>query len=141
LAYLLPALPRRTRPLGLLAYVAEALRPAFASRDKTSRPKATHRPAATPLGLADQWSRLARVIGRSVTGAETAQKLQLAATQQLDLAQYGISTLIDELSAVMIISGRRDRQATLHVLGSAFAAEELADRAFKEQPHKSARAA
>jgi hypothetical protein len=34
---------------------------------------------------------------------------------QLDLAQYGLTTLVDELSAVMDMQGRR-RHATVHVL-------------------------
>ena len=34
---------------------------------------------------------------------------------QLDLAQYGLTTLVDELSAVMDMQGRR-RRATVHVL-------------------------
>jgi hypothetical protein len=66
----------------------------------------------------DQWSALSKVLTSAVVGAEEAGRLQKAATQQLDLAQYGISMLVDELSAVMTVAGRRDRLATLYVLGN-----------------------
>ncbi len=45
----------------------------------------------------------------AIAGAKSAADLQSSATQQLDLAQYGLTTLMDELSAVMSVPGRRER--------------------------------
>lgn len=67
-----------------------------------------------PMTLTDQWSKVSAVLVRSVDGARLATEMQSAATQQLDLAQYGLLTLVDELSAVMTIPGRRSRSATVH---------------------------
>lgn len=74
----------------------------------------TMREASRPMTLADQWSKVSAVLARSVDGARIATDMQSAATQQLDLAQYGLITLVDELSAVMSIPGRRSRSATVH---------------------------
>lgn len=77
-------------------------------------PVQTTRDASRPMTLADQWSKVSAVLARSVDGARIATDMQSAATQQLDLAQYGLITLVDELSAVMSIPGRRSRSATVH---------------------------
>jgi len=67
------------------------------------------------MTLAEQWNRLATVIKTAVSRADEATRCQAAAAMQLDLAQYGLTTLVDELSAVMDMQGRRQR-ATVHVL-------------------------
>jgi hypothetical protein len=67
------------------------------------------------MTLAEQWNRLAAVIKTTVSCADEATRCQAAAAMQLDLAQYGLTTLIDELSVVMDMQGRR-RRATVHVL-------------------------
>jgi hypothetical protein len=71
---------------------------------------------------ADQWSKITSVLVRSVEGASSVKDMQSAATQQLDLAQYGLSTLIDELAAVMTVPGasssRRPNSAVLHNIGA-----------------------
>jgi hypothetical protein len=67
------------------------------------------------LTLADQWARMTGVVERAIGSAGETRKLQAAATQQLDLAQYALSTLMDELSAVMLVPGRRER-APVYVL-------------------------
>jgi hypothetical protein len=68
------------------------------------------------LTIAEQWNRLADVIKTAEWRADEATRCQTAAALQLDLAQYGLTTLVDELSAVMDMQGRR-RRATVHVLG------------------------
>jgi hypothetical protein len=134
LAYLMPTLPRST---GIFATLAEFAGAAvgwqtyrggsFARRGASISLQPSH------LAAADQWARLSRVLTRAVTGAEQAQTLQAAALQQLDLAQYGVSTLIDELSAVMNLAGRQDRVATLHnLVGSSGFDEALADARFAQ---------
>jgi hypothetical protein len=70
-------------------------------------------PDTLRLSASEQWSRITTVLVTAIAGAEEAQRLQKAATQQLDLAQYAISTLTDELAAVMAIPGRRER-ASVH---------------------------
>ncbi len=67
------------------------------------------------LTTAQQWSALVGVLDGAITGATDARRRQSAATQQLDLAQYALFKLGDELAAVMSIPGRRE-PATLHVL-------------------------
>ena len=74
--------------------------------------------SSTTMTLTEQWSKLAAILTNSVEQAETAEKLQKAATQQLDLAQYALSNLVDELATVMAVDGRRDRMATLYTLGT-----------------------
>jgi hypothetical protein len=64
---------------------------------------------AARLSGSDQWSRLCAVISNAAEGAKAAAELQSTATRKLDLAQYGLSTLMDELSAVMAVPGRRER--------------------------------
>lgn len=61
------------------------------------------------LSAAIQWARLSDVVSTAIAGAKSAADLQSSATQQLDLAQYGLTTLMDELSAVMSVPGRRER--------------------------------
>ncbi|MEQ1669701.1 MAG: hypothetical protein ABL893_02470 [Hyphomicrobium sp.] len=75
---------------------------------------------APRLSLADQWTKLSGVLNASVANAAAAQSMQQAATRQLDLAQYGLTTLVDELSAVMTVPGRSRRNATLHTLGNGY---------------------
>lgn len=72
-----------------------------------------------PMTLADQWAKISEVLISSVDGARVATEMQSAATQQLDLAQYGLITLVDELSAVMTMPGRRSRSATVHAFNGA----------------------
>ena len=72
-----------------------------------------HEPETQRLSASEQWTRITSILVTAIAGAEEAQRLQKAATQQLDLAQYAISTLTDELAAVMAIPGRRER-ASIH---------------------------
>ncbi len=67
--------------------------------------------APARLTLADQWIRMTGVVEGAIASAGETRKLQAAAIQQLDLAQYALSTLMDELSAVMLVPGRRERAA------------------------------
>ncbi|WP_414464407.1 hypothetical protein [Hyphomicrobium sp. DY-1] len=71
------------------------------------------------LSLADQWSRLSDIVIGAAQQAETATGCHVSATQQIDLAQYALSSLIDELSSVMDMGDRVRRRATVHVLGVA----------------------
>jgi len=71
-----------------------------------------------PLALADHWSKVTSILSSAVDGARVATEMQSAATQQLDLAQYGLITLVDELSTVMTIPGRSRRSATVHAFGA-----------------------
>ena len=73
--------------------------------------------SAAPVALTanDQWSRVSGVLTNAIAGAREAGQLQFAATRQLDLAQYALYTLRDELSAVMSVPGRRE-PASVHVL-------------------------
>lgn len=70
------------------------------------------------LDLADQWNKLAGVLSTAIEGVGSVREMQAAATQQLDLAQYGIITLVDELAAVMNLPGRQARPATVHAFAA-----------------------
>lgn len=60
------------------------------------------------LTVGAQWEKVTGVLNRARDHADTAAALQVRATSQLDLAQYGLITLRDELSAVMSLPSRRD---------------------------------
>jgi hypothetical protein len=77
-----------------------------------SEPRAVTAVCLTPV---QQWERLANIVRSAIASAEDASLRQNAAHQQLDLAQYALYTLGDELSAVMKIPGRR-QPASVHVL-------------------------
>ena len=80
---------------------------ALASRRRAASVRRDAAKAPVRIPLAAQWQRLAETLTQSIDRAEQAQKLQAAATRQLDLAQYAMTTLMDELSAVMTVPGRR----------------------------------
>lgn len=67
------------------------------------------------LTLVEQWNSLSDIIKGAFFSAEEATRCHKSAALQLDLAQYALSSLVDELSAVMDVGGRR-REATVHVL-------------------------
>jgi hypothetical protein len=67
------------------------------------------------LTLAEQWAALSDIIKGAFFSAEEATRCHKSAALQLDLAQYALTSLVDELSAVMDVGGRR-RKATIHVL-------------------------
>jgi hypothetical protein len=118
LAFVLPALSRRN---GLFTDMVDLVRRAFARPAIADAPRNAVKAITIPtvtLTLADQWAKLSGILTGAVKQAENARHLQKAATQQLDLAQYALSTLVDELSAVMSVEGRRDRKAELYILGA-----------------------
>jgi hypothetical protein len=67
------------------------------------------------LTLVDQWNFLSDIIKGAFSSAEEASRCHKSAAMQLDLAQYALTSLVDELSAVMDVGDRR-REATVHVL-------------------------
>jgi hypothetical protein len=84
-------------------------------------PEATpvRRPEPRRMTLADQWAYLTDIIMGAASRAEEATRCHVSATQQLDLAQYALCSMIDELSAVMDMGGRVRRRASVHVFGAA----------------------
>ena len=111
---------------GLLATTAGLRGDAGAGLPSSASARHEAVPVATPkrLSLAEQWIRLTGVLSTAISGAQNAGQLQAAATQQLDLAQYALSTLMDELAAVMTVPGRRE-PASVHVLETASAARSV----------------
>lgn len=71
--------------------------------------------ALKPMTLADQWARVSSIISTASEKAAEAGRCQTAAAMQLDLAHYGLTSLIAELSTVMDI-GARPASASVHVL-------------------------
>jgi hypothetical protein len=84
------------------------------------RPERVVRAEPQRLSIADQWARLSAIIMGAAEQAQEAARCHASATLQLDLAQYGLISLVDELADVMDMGGRR-RRATVHVLGTASA--------------------
>ena len=65
------------------------------------------RPMPGHISPTDQWQILTGTLTQAISRAEQARLLQSSATRQLDLAQYGLSTLMDELATVMTVPARR----------------------------------
>lgn len=61
------------------------------------------------LSQADQFARVAGVVSSAIDTVLDTQRRQAAVAQQLDLAQYALNALSDELSAVMTVPGWRER--------------------------------
>ncbi len=101
--------------LAVPAGVSQAARTAVKSATKSATKFAMTSAAPAALTANDQWSRVSGVLTNAIAGAREAGQLQSAATRQLDLAQYALYTLRDELSAVMSVPGRRE-PASVHVL-------------------------
>lgn len=95
---------------------AKLRRPAISQFFSKSQ-KANQPPIREPrrLSLADQWACVSGIIRTAVTRTDEAVRCHSSAALQLDLAQYGLLTLVDELSAVMDMQGRR-RRSNVHVL-------------------------
>jgi hypothetical protein len=68
----------------------------------------------SPMSIGAQWLRLAGIVSKAIERAQQANECHRAATRQIDLAQYALSSLVDELSAVMTIRGHRP-MAVVHV--------------------------
>jgi hypothetical protein len=103
--------------------VAQGPRQQSAMKPVAAGRAATPTAAAARLSAGDQWAKLTDVVATAINRANSAATLQTSATQQLDLAQYGLSTLMDELSAVMTVPGRRERPAQVYVFGAPAAAQ------------------
>jgi len=56
---------------------------------------------AHPLAAAVQWDKVANVVKAAAYSARTAEQMQNAALQQIDLAQYSLAALRQDLAAVM----------------------------------------
>ncbi len=77
-------------------------------------------PVAARLGAAEQWDRVTEVLTRSSGQASHARELQGRALQQIDLATYAFSSMVDELGAVMALPARRE-PAVVHLFEPALA--------------------
>lgn len=85
----------------------------FTKRNRETVPAANTEPRR--LTLVEQWNSLSNIIKGAFFSAEEATRCHKSAALQLDLAQYALISLVDELSAVMDVGVRR-REATVHVL-------------------------
>jgi hypothetical protein len=98
------------------AFAARTVDPRSPSKAKASRHTTSQ--SHGRLDAAAQWAKISSVLGEAGVRAREAASLQATATRQLDLAQYGLITLRDELSAVMAMPSRRDG-AVVHVFAAA----------------------
>lgn len=99
------------------------------SRAVASRPAAAGRSAVTSGKVGghtsdSQWGCVSRVMQAAVDTAGRARELQEQAALQIDSATYALGSLVEELSAVMPVSGveGRGKRATVHALAPARAA-------------------
>ena len=67
------------------------------------------------MTFVEQWAHLSETVKGALSRAEEATRCHTSAALQLDLAQYALTSLVDELSAVMDVGGRR-RPASVHML-------------------------
>ncbi|MFA5957492.1 hypothetical protein [Hyphomicrobium sp.] len=88
----------------------------WAFADEPAQRELPKRSEPRRLSIAEQWTYLSDIVMGAASRAEEATRCHASATQQLDLAQYALTSLVDELSAVMDMGGRR-RRATVHTLG------------------------
>ncbi|HEX4891805.1 MAG TPA: hypothetical protein VFV47_00850 [Hyphomicrobiaceae bacterium] len=79
-------------------------------RPAAQRQAAARKPAASqvslparPMTLSAQWSRVATVIEKANESHKRMCDLQAAAAQQLELAEYALDRLMDELACVMAL--------------------------------------
>jgi hypothetical protein len=100
--------------------IAAGRRALLAVFGRAARPERVVRAEPLRLSIADQWARLSAIVMGAAEQAQEAARCHASATVQLDLAQYGLISLVDELADVMDMGGRR-RRATVHVLGTASA--------------------
>lgn len=87
----------------------------------SEKPSAAPAPAAMPaspaprLGAEDQWSKLVGIVSSSIDRAAISQRCHIAAENQLDAAAYALSTLMDDLAAVMTLPARRPGTAVVRL--------------------------
>lgn len=92
---------------------AQLARPQIAMAPTAARESLS---AVMAARMADShWSRCSGTIAEAIGRADVVERHQSAALQKLDLAQYGLSSLKIELSAVMSIPGF-ETKASLHQL-------------------------
>ena len=107
--------------INLVGNFFERIKPAFPFHRGRARvapgEASSKRPGVEPrlLTIAEQWNRLASVITSAGAKVEIAARCHASAALQLDLAQYALTSLVDELANVMDVQGRR-RRGTVHVL-------------------------
>jgi hypothetical protein len=67
------------------------------------------------LTLVEQWAAISEIVKNAVMGAEEAMRCHKSAAMQVDLAQYALVSLVDELAAGKD-KGERLSRANVHVL-------------------------
>ena len=96
-----------TAPLAIASRLVGVARRAIVGQTGPRRPalrRCVEPGSAQPVArlLADaQWTKLSAVVMSAVTGTEQAERLHLAAAEQLSAASYALQTLLAELSSVM----------------------------------------
>lgn len=63
-------------------------------------PRALRQPSA-PIGLAAQWHKVAAVVDRAALSARTMREAQASAIAQLEMAEYALDRLLEEIATVM----------------------------------------
>lgn len=94
-------------------YVARTAAPARVSPAAKPVAIARPQPVARAMTREEQFARLARVVESALESGREAASCHATAGRQLDLAQYGLSTLLKELRDVMALP-ERPAAATLH---------------------------
>jgi hypothetical protein len=101
----------------VLAAAAERFKAWSVKRSKSEKPASLAPKIGEPLrlSLAEQWAKVSAIVLGASAKADEASKCHSSAAMQLDLAQYGLTSLLAELTIVMDV-GVRPMPATVHVL-------------------------
>jgi hypothetical protein len=95
------------RTFGLVAWAGKVLG-AFRGAPTLERPANASQPVKPRrMGRDEEWLKLAGIVRTAVQRAEDATGFHASASQQLDLAQYALANLLDELTGVMSVPNRR----------------------------------
>lgn len=92
---------------GLLTLAGKVLG-VFRAEPVERRPVSAEQPARPRrMGRDEEWLKLAGIVRTAVQRADDATGFHASASQQLDLAQYALASLLDELAGVMPVPNRR----------------------------------
>lgn len=95
------AISERSSAANWIRSAIRAARSAFRQRPVTAAVR-----TGGAMARDEQFARLSGIVARGVTRADDASGFHKSAALQLDLAQYALSSVMDELSVVMAVPGR-----------------------------------
>lgn len=90
----------------LIASIFERRHPAIPTRSSTTSAQPKPRVPAQPLGPVAHWQRVAEVVERATSTARAVKDMQASARAQIEMAEYALDRLLEELAAVVPMDNR-----------------------------------